>query len=88
MLARLTQELNVDLNQFRKSGNAVIPFVCQPVSPAALHWPGVEFLSHHLFDTAFICGGVQIEIRTQIRPMIQRFDYRYLAPARFQGIAD
>jgi len=62
VFARLAQKLDMDLNQFRKASDTVVPFVRQPVSPTALHWASVEFLSHHLFDATFIRGGVEIEI--------------------------
>src|SRR5258706_7853039 len=78
----------MNFDKFWKTGNSKIPFVCQPVTPAPLDWEGIEFFSHRGLDVLLWSRGVKVEIGAKVGPMIERFNHRCLAAARFQGLAD
>src|SRR5882762_1775152 len=62
VFARLTEELYVDLDKFRKVWDAVVPFIRETVSPASVYWMRSELRSHYIFDTVLICCCIEVKI--------------------------
>src|SRR6266700_843330 len=78
----------MNFHQFEKPRHTEIPFICQPVSPTPRDRCGAEFRSHYLFDTIRIRRGVKIEVRAEVRPVVERFYDSNRAAFRLQGIAN
>ena len=85
LLPRLTEPSDMDFDHFRQSGHDKIPLVGQSVAPAALGNFAHELRIHDLDDFRSVSIGIEVEVTSEVRPMIQRLDYRDGAPALFKS---
>ncbi len=88
VLAGLTQTLRVNFHRLRQAGHGKVPFVRQPVAPAARLSMRAHARGHDLRDLPLVGGGVEIEIVAQVRPVIERLHHRRRTAALLQRIAD
>ena len=79
--SRLSQATYVDFNQFGQTWNNKVPFMRQPVAPAALGDFGVKLATESANDTRRICVGVQVQIASEVGPVVQRLDDRTSHPS-------
>ncbi len=88
MFAGLSKAANMNLYRFGQSRNHEIPFAGQSIAPASGRNLRLEVPLHQFQDFSGVRIGIEIQIAAEIRPMIERFDYRSVITLAFKFRAD
>src|SRR6202167_6846761 len=66
-------------HQFGQARNDEIPFVRQSIAPASRVRARLKTFDHDGHDVGSFRAAVEIEVISQVRPMIEGFDYDHVA---------
>ena len=61
----------MELDQLGQSGDNEVPLVGQAVAPASRSQRRVEILIHGTNQLRGLCGGEEVKVAAQIRPVIE-----------------